>query len=174
MSNSEKAINFVLGSLSADERKAVSTERLYNSELDQQILATEQLYSGLQAQPKLHAKVPEVWSKIRATIDQSDAAFAKLPNQVFIDGGWQPHGPGIEFKTLWQEGTILIRCVPGGSEDAHNQPEDQDEHILVVAGDLHMGGRLFETGDYICIPAGSTHARMHSEGGCILFTQYLQ
>ncbi len=174
MSSSEKALNFVLGALSADERKAVAVERLYNKDLDRQIAETEKAYDALPVSMPMAEKMPEIWSKIRSAIDEEKAVFAGLPSQIFIDGAWEPHGPGIEFKTLWQEGTILIRCVPGGSEEAHDQPADQDEHILVMAGDLHMGGRIFSTGDYICVPAGSVHARMHSEGGCILFTQYLQ
>ena len=67
---------------------------------------------------------------------------------------------------------MLIRCAPGGVEPEHNQPTDEDEHIIVIAGDLHMGGRSFSTGDYIFVPAASVHQPMHSTGGCILFTQY--
>lgn len=89
------------------------------------------------------------------------------------DGEWQVHGPRIEFKPLWSGNAILIRCNPGAVEERHEQPEDLDEHILVMAGDLDIGGRRFSTGDYVRVPAGATHQRMETHGGCLLFTEYL-
>jgi ChrR Cupin-like domain len=173
-SNKHLAADYVMGALSADERAYFNVRRLYDRALNVEIVALEESYGELaDAPPFISPKAPDMWSKIKQAALAEDKTLAGMPIQPFGDGEWEPHGAGIDFKPLWQEGTILIRCEPGGSEEEHENPADQDEHILVMAGDLHMGGRVFETGAYICIPAGTVHPRMQSKGGCILFTQYL-
>jgi ChrR Cupin-like domain len=174
MSVKDKAMDFVLGGLSPDERASVSVERLYHPALDSEINDLEHIYSGAIAGENAGAPLTGVWARIQNAVEQSEQALARTPFQMFPDGDWQPHGPGIEFKPLWSDKTILIRCIPGGAEEAHDQPDDDDEHIIVIAGDLNMGGRSFKTGDYLCVPAGTMHPRMTSSGGCILFTQYME
>lgn len=179
MVDSDKASRFVLGTLSPDERASVTRERLFNRDLDSEIIALERFYAAATAQvggaatEDDAAPMPNIWSRIEGAVIAEAHALSGVALEGFGDGGWEPHdAPGIDFKQLWDENSILIRCVPGGAQDAHDQPSDQDEHIIVIAGELHMGGRVFATGDYLCVPAGTTHGRMHSTTGCILFTQY--
>ena len=47
MSIEDKAIGYVLGSLSPEERDSVASERLFNASLDREISSVERLYSGL-------------------------------------------------------------------------------------------------------------------------------
>lgn len=172
MTNEDRATAFVLGSLSPAERDEVTRERLYNTELDEHILLAEQLFAGLQPDAA-DGMVPErTWDGVQHAVERERGALAGKEVQECSDGNWQVHGVGIDFKTLWSDNAILIRCNPGAVEELHEQPDDMDEHILVIAGDLDIGGRRFGTGDYIRVPAGTAHQRMETHGGCLLFTEY--
>lgn len=168
----EIAEKFVMGTLSTTERQSVLRERLYNPELDAAIARLEKMYGTLLEDAPLSSDGLGLWDRIDNALSFELATLGDKCVEPFSDGAWEPHGRGIEVKSLWSDKAILIRCSPGGVEDEHDQPTDEDEHIIVVAGDLSLGGRSFSTGDYICIPAASKHQRMHSKGGCILFTQY--
>ena len=176
MSIENRATAYVLGSLSSGERDEVTRERLYNSELDEHILLAEQLFAGFQPEETPAAGMhlpPASWSRVEQAMMREQVALAGKHVQECGDGNWQVHGHRIEFKPLWSGNAILIRCNPGAVEEQHEQPADLDEHILVVAGDLDIGGRRFGTGDYVRVPAGSFHQRMETHGGCLLFTEYL-
>ncbi len=173
MSIEDRATAYVLGALSSGERDEVARERLYNTELDEHIRLAEQLFAGFQPE-ETNARLSDgSWSRIEGAMLREQAALAGKHVQECGDGDWQMHGPRIEFKPLWSGNAILIRCNPGAVEELHEQPTDLDEHILVVAGDLDIGGRRFGTGDYVRVPAGSMHQRMETHGGCLLFTEYL-
>ena len=174
MSNKDVATNFVLGAMTPKDRAHVNVERLYNRALDEDIIAAEAAcYAVSQTSDAAQKASPDLWAKIKQSVISEQATLAPIPLEEFADGQWEPHSNGIEFKSLWNEGTILIRCQPGGFEDAHDNPADLDEHIIVIAGDLRIGGRTFEAGAYIRIPAGTRHPHMDSPSGCMLFTQYM-
>jgi anti-sigma factor ChrR (cupin superfamily) len=154
-------------------RPAFDQRRLYDKDLDRDLGAMEHAAAMLEVLEVSEDVVPDVMPAILAKIEQEEQSFADLGVEDFRSGNWDRHGDRIDFKTLWQEGTILIRCEPGAVEAQHVQPSDAAEHIIVVAGDLRVGSRVFRVGDYLSLPAGSTHQRMWSETGCILFTQYI-
>ncbi len=173
MTNEDRATAFVLGSLSPGERDEVTRERLYNADLDEHIRLAEQLFVGLQRSDSAGVKVPaSTWAGVEQALARENEALADKQVQECGDGDWQVHGVGIDFKPLWSDSAILIRCNPGAVEESHGQPVDLDEHILVIAGDLDVGGRKFGTGDYIRVPAGAVHQRMETHCGCLLFTEY--
>jgi ChrR Cupin-like domain len=173
MTIDDKAIDYVLGTLSAPEREEVSRERLYNADLDKEIGLAERLYARLQPEASDDQVSSGMWNRISTALQTEQDALAGKYIEDCVSGNWQEHGPRIEFKPLWSDAAILIRCNPGAVEDSHDQPLDQDEHILVIAGELDVGGRIFGTGDYIRVPAGSIHMRMSTRSGCILFTEYV-
>ncbi len=173
MSIEDKAIGYVLGSLSPEERDSVARERLFNAVLDKEISLVERLYSGLRRNDELEIPATEIWNRITGAIAKEDAALADIFVQDCRSGDWQEYAPSIETKTLWSEKAILIRCNPGAVEEEHDQPADEDEHILVVAGDLNVAGRIFGTGDYLRVPASAVHKKMTTERGCLLFTEYV-
>ena len=173
MSIEDKAIGYVLGSLSPEERDSVARERLFNAGLDKEITLVERLYSGLRRNDELEIPATDIWSRITGAIAKEDAALADVFVEDCRSGGWQEYAPSIETKTLWSDKAILIRCNPGAVEEEHDQPADEDEHILVVAGDLNVAGRIFGSGDYLRVPAGAVHKKMTTERGCLLFTEYV-
>ncbi len=170
MSKEENAVDFVLGALSPGERSVIARTRLYDGALDVAIRELEARCGPL-LMPSGEAPVStSLWARIDAALAEEQEALSGKSIEPFPDGGWFDHGPGIEAKQLWAEKTLLLRCVPGALEGAHTQEED--EHVIVIAGDLVVGGRSFATGDYLFIPAGIRHHAMRSQGGCILFMQY--
>jgi hypothetical protein len=171
MSNDDDVDDFVLGALRGVQRDVVSRKRLYYKDFDSEIQALEALLSALT--PAAAGPVPgnSLWQQVCSVLTQqpsgdADGSFA------YLDGTWDHHGPGIETKLLWSDKVLLIRCEPGASEDRHPQPEDEDEHIIVIAGDLVIGGRQLGVGDYVQIPAGVVHPPMHTLTGCLIFTEY--
>jgi ChrR Cupin-like domain len=173
MSIEDKAIGYVLGSLSPEERDSVARERLFNTGLDKEISSVERLYSGLQRKDEIEIPVKDMWSRIAGAVAKENAALADVFVENCQSGDWQEYAPSIETKILWSDKAILIRCNPGAVEDEHDQPVDEDEHILVVAGDLRVAGRIFGTGDYLRVPASAVHNKMTTERGCLLFTEYV-
>lgn len=173
MSIEDKAIGYVLGSLSPEERDSVASERLFNTSLDREISSVERLYSGLLRQSESVIPIKDMWSRITSAVAEETAALADIFIEDCQSGDWQQYAPSIETKTLWSDKAILIRCNPGAVEEEHDQPADEDEHILVVAGDLNVAGRIFGTGDYLLVPASAVHKKMTTERGCLLFTEYV-
>lgn len=173
MSIEDKAIGYVLGSLSPEERDSVALERLFNASLDREISSVERLYSGLLRHNEIENPAKDIWSRITVAIANEDTALADIFVEDCRSGDWQDYAPSIETKILWSDKAILIRCNPGAVEEEHDQPVDEDEHILVVAGDLNVAGRIFGAGDYLRVPASAVHKKMTTERGCLLFTEYV-
>ncbi|RVT93313.1 cupin domain-containing protein [Sphingomonas crocodyli] len=169
----DRAIAYVLGALSPEERAAAARERLYNSALDEGIGFAERLFAGLQSGGSAPAPATRDWARIERALGEEQRALDGKHVQPCVDGDWRLHGPRVEFKPLWCDDAILIRCDPGAVEEPHDQPDGLDEHIVVVAGDLVVGGRSFGVGDYIRVPAGTIHSRMSTQAGCLLFTAYV-
>ena len=172
MNDVEKAHAFVFGSLNPLERESVARERLYNRALDTLIIEEEERFAPLTAAAGEEDTPPNLLARILGAIAQEEGGRGELAFQSFGHGAWQNHpNPGIAFKTLWSEKTLLLRCEAGAYDNAHQQ--DADEHLLVIAGDVEMDGRTFSTGDYFMVAMGTTHSRMTTRGGCILFTQHI-
>jgi hypothetical protein len=171
MSNDDDADDFVLGALRGVQRDVLSRKRLYHKDFDLRICALEGLLSALE--PLALGAVPgdALWQRVCSGLTQQQCHAAGGTIDCF-GGAWERHGPGIETKLLWSDKALLIRCEPGASEDRHPQPDDEDEHIIVIAGDLVIGGRNLGAGDYVQIPAAAMHPRMHTLTGCLIFTEY--
>ncbi|MTJ80045.1 MAG: cupin [Telmatospirillum sp.] len=96
------------------------------------------------------------------------------------DDGWQvPSGypDGIQQKVLaggLDEGgrrglrTRLLRFDPG-SFTTRPFVHDYWEEVVLVSGDLEVGGQPFTPLTYACRPPGVAHGPFRSVGGCVLF-----
>jgi anti-sigma factor ChrR (cupin superfamily) len=88
-------------------------------------------------------------------------------------GGWQECGvPGIQFRLLHRDTgrkmqTGLIRMAPGTVLPEH--PHPGVEECYVLEGDISTMGTVLTSGDYVRFPAGSSHGRSRTEGGCLIF-----
>jgi hypothetical protein len=171
MAQDEPVADYVLGAMHAAQREVVARRRLYDRALDCEICALETLLAGLAPQQQHPASGEALWLKVCDAVAH-EHCLSGSGTFACLDGTWDPHGPGIESKALWSDKAVLIRCQPGAFEDAHDQPDEEDEHIIVIGGDLVIGGRTLCAGDYLCIPAAALHGRMHTVSGCLIFTQY--
>jgi hypothetical protein len=109
MSIEEKAIAYVLGSLSEQEREGVARERLFHRALDREIEQVERVYSALADAPARRRPAERLWGQLVAAIGHEEKALADKLVEPCTAGDWQDFGPNIEFKTLWSPKAILIR-----------------------------------------------------------------
>lgn len=172
----ETAADFVLGACRDRQRELIARQRLYDRGLDAQVCAVETLLSAMAPASfadVFHVAVPgeRLWRRVCDAVTQEQCAGG-FGSFACLGGLWDDHGPGIETKSLWSDKSLLIRCEPGAFEAEHAQPADEHEHIIVIAGDLVIGGRGLSVGDYLRIPADSMHGTMHTRSGCLIFTQY--
>lgn len=161
--------DFVLGSMTPDERATMELARRFDPELDQGIRDAEDSMAALSVAAGELNPSPGLWNRIRAAIDEQDEAMENRTLVELGDGDWQPMEPGIDSKLLWNEKTIMLRCAPGAVIVSHFH--DEDEHLLVLAGDLIIGNRTFLAGDYIHSGKGPDRFVHTTRNGCLILQQ---
>jgi hypothetical protein len=160
---------FVLGALTAEERAAMAEARRHDAVLDRAVdeaecrLAPMALAAGEVSPPAA------LWDRIEAGLDGGAEALAGRVLVPYAEGDWLTIAPGIECKRLWGERTMLIRGVPGAVLPCHEH--DDEEHLLVLSGDLLIGGRSFRPGDYIRSPRGADRFPHTTRTGCLILQQ---
>ncbi|MGH9581467.1 MAG: cupin domain-containing protein [Bryobacteraceae bacterium] len=79
--------------------------------------------------------------------------------------------PGVSARPLLGDRTVLIRMQPGAAYPSHEH--SQAEQCYVIEGTLtDSDGFTVYAGDFVCMPAGSTHKPIHSDSGCLLLVAY--
>ena len=168
MTEGPRAVDYVLGA-SAEERETLNRRRLHDAALDRDIESLE-LSLGALAPPGNAAVGPALWRRIAAALERERSEFTDVELRCFADGDWKPWGPAIEAKLLWGDRTHLLRCQPGASDIEHLQ--EDDEHLIIIAGDLVIGGRVLSAGDHLFFPTGGRHPAMRTVEGCILLMHH--
>ena len=169
----DRALDFVLGALSPQERAEAMSARRYDPELDAEIAAWEGRLAPLTAPAKNSggdAPSADLLDRIEAQIDAEAAEHGDKFVDMADEGAWAPYSPGVEAKQLWNNRTAMLRCRPGAVIEPHEHPAF--ENIVVIAGDLVIGGRSYGPGDYHGSPARSKHGALTTRGGCLLLIQY--
>ena len=161
--------DFVMGSMTPDERAAMELARRFDPELDQGIKNAEDSMAALSIAAGELTPSPALWNRIKAAIDEQDAAMENRTLVELGEGDWQPIEPGIDSKFLWNDRTTLLRCAPGAIMPGHIH--EDDEHLLVLAGDLIIGNRSFMAGDYIRSRRGLDRFVHTTRNGCLLLQQ---
>jgi quercetin dioxygenase-like cupin family protein len=112
--------------------------------------------------------------RMRARILKRAAATAPSGMQTLrnTEGVWKAMGPGTEFKVLHIEPatntrSILIRMEPGSRVPVHSH--SQEEHCLVLEGEVTIGEHIFRSGDWHIAMPGTTHSDFSTRTGCLLF-----
>lgn len=161
--------DFVLGSLSPEERAAMEQARRHDPALDQRIRDAEDALAALSLAAGEMQPPAGLWKGIKQAIGTETRALDGRTITEFGDGDWQPVAPGIESKQLWNSRTALLRCAPGAVMPDHIH--DDDEHILVLSGDFVIGGRTFVGGDYIGSRRGIDRFVHTTRKGCLILSQ---
>ena len=120
-----------------------------------------QVPAGLEG--RLFAKIKKEKRK-----KNTDDGFLYVRND---EGEWVEIMNGVKIKNLYRNpernyATLLVKMDPGATFPDHVHTDT--EECYVIEGDLKMGGRVFEKGDYIRAEAHSTHESISTENGCFL------
>jgi ChrR Cupin-like domain len=87
------------------------------------------------------------------------------------DTPWMPGpAPGVEIKLLHKKKTMLVRLAPGARVPVHHH--QSSEQCLVIEGTLTDGETTVEAGDFVFMPAGTTHNELWSVAGCTFLIAY--
>lgn len=113
-------------------------------------------------------------NRMRARILERIAASAPSGTQTLRDaeGSWQAMGPGLSRKILRVETetntqSLLIRMEPGSCVPVHSHT--QEEHCLVLEGEVSIGDHVFRSGDWHVALPGTTHMDFKTKTGALLF-----
>lgn len=84
---------------------------------------------------------------------------------------WLPGpAPGVSIRLLNKQKTFIVRMEPGSSLPVHHHTES--EQCLVLEGSVSTEGVTVHAGDYVFMPAGSTHGKLHTDTGCTFLIAY--
>lgn len=161
--------DFVLGNMTPEDRAAMERARRYDPELDQAIRDAEDSLAPLSLAAAEIAPPKGLWKRIRDTIGTESEALEGRTIRELAEGDWQPVAPGIDSKLMWNDRTTLLRCAPGAI--LPNHMHDDDEHLLVLSGDLVIGGRTFLGGDYVGSRRGFDRFLHMTRTGCLILSQ---
>jgi len=88
------------------------------------------------------------------------------------EAGFEPTDfEGVEVRPLSVDSaresvTMLVRMAPGASYPEHRHAAREECYVL--SGDLQVGEKSMQAGDYQVAPAGSVHETQSTRGGCTL------
>jgi anti-sigma factor ChrR (cupin superfamily) len=174
MTNKERAADYVLGVLSAEERAQIEREAAADPALAAEIASYDRGLSPL----LLEAPEVEPPAYLFDRIKEKIAAEAKAPRILAgsrtvraDEGRWEPLVPGIERKVLYfdrerKRVTLLIRAQAGAEFPAHEHDDDEESYVL--SGDLSFDDLMLNAGDYHVARAGERHPVGRTRGGCML------
>ncbi|MEY2928383.1 MAG: hypothetical protein RL367_2860 [Pseudomonadota bacterium] len=162
--------DYVLGNMTPQERAAMEQARRHDPALAAAIEDAEDRLAPLSLAGPAVAAPERLWDRIEAALGHEQGENAGRRIESFGEGDWHDFLPGIKRKFLWSQSAWMLRCAPGASIPDHPHPES--ENILVLSGDLQMGGRDFGPGDTIGSPAGRDHGLATTRAGCVVLIQY--
>ena len=114
-----------------------------------------------------HSPPPDLRDRLMTRIAQSSLIQVVRHDET----GWLPGpAPGVEIRLLHQTKTMLVRLAPGARVPTHHH--HSAEQCLVIEGRLTDGQVTVEAGDFVYMPAGSTHSELWSETGCKFLISY--
>jgi len=120
-------------------------------------------------------KMKTMRTRMMARIDQEcQSEPAPLVTVRSDEGTWVEIFPKIEKKILHLDKetdteSYLLRLQSGAEIPSHLH--EQDEHCLMLEGDIQFGETKFVAGDYLLAPKGSQHSVASTISGALLFIQ---
>jgi anti-sigma factor ChrR (cupin superfamily) len=88
------------------------------------------------------------------------------------EGVWRDLAPGVQIKMLREDSatstmSYFVRMEPAARVPVHSHT--QEEHCLVLEGEVSIGEHVMRRGDWHVALPGSTHGDFWSKNGCLLF-----
>ncbi len=179
----EMASLYALGSLAPDERCAFKTQMDGNPELLAMVLEIQKIASLLAVATPTVVPRAGLKQSIFQQIEKQEslekpANPAPLPNlglsfaHAAAKSGWKPlpvKGTYIKLLSFEKErgyAVLLGKLDPGARYPEHQNAGPEDFYIL--NGDLVVGDRKLDAGDFHHADAGSQHPENYSINGCTL------
>jgi quercetin dioxygenase-like cupin family protein len=167
---SERAAEYVLGLLSAEERAALLRAAADDPKLTDEIAAWNLRLSPLAIVGNIEPP-SALFARVQAAIAARSQGAAKPVTIRGDEGAWETLTEGVERKMLWSAGpngraTFLVRVAPGAKIMAHEHHDD--EECYVVSGDVAFDTLTLKAGDYHLARRGIPHAQGSSVNGCVL------
>lgn len=107
-----------------------------------------------------------LWASIAG---QLDAVDTKIDRKA--DGIWALTAPGVKTKLLWDGRSLLIQCDIGAIIPEHEHYAQ--ERIMVICGDMIIGGHTYGVGDAVWMDKGTRHGQTTTKTGCIILISYV-
>jgi quercetin dioxygenase-like cupin family protein len=114
-------------------------------------------------------------------LDRIGGAPSKPPSQSsknemkLVRAGDTPWRPlpfsGVEVRPLLGQKTLLVRMQPGSVYPSHEHRYAEQCYVLEGSVVDSTGVTAF-AGDFVCMPAGSTHQEIRTETGCVFLLAY--
>src|ERR1044072_7914683 len=174
MTTRDRAADYVMGTLSADERAEVERAAAEDPALAREIdTLSAQLSPLLLDAPEVEPPAG-LFDRIKAKIAEAAKPHDALAGSRTVraeQGKWEPMCAGIERKVLSfdrerKRVTLLIRAQAGAEFPAHDHDEDEESYVL--SGDLIFDDLVLGAGDYHLARAGQRHPVARTKGGCML------
>lgn len=179
MTTRDRAADYVMGTLSAEERAEVERAAAADPALAREIdTLSAQLSPLLLDAPEVEPPAG-LFDRIKARIAETETADSAKPQGALAgsrtvradEGKWEPMCAGIERKVLSFDRernrvTLLIRAQAGAEFPAHDHDEDEESYVL--SGDLMFDDLVLNAGDYHLARAGQRHPVARTRHGCML------
>jgi anti-sigma factor ChrR (cupin superfamily) len=166
---SETAALYALGKLPEAEarifeRRLATGCSLCQAELESHQRTVELLVSALET---VTPPVSLEQRLMRSLPEQSSGAELLRSNE----GEWVPApDPGVSYRFLHGRKTLLVKMDPGSTNASHSHRFD--ENCLVLEGTVEDGDMKLSAGDFLFMPAGTSHSPSYTETGCLLLISY--
>jgi len=166
---SETAALYALGKLPEAEarlfeRRLATGCSLCQAELDGHQRTAELLLSAIGAVAPPASLEQRLMRSLPA---QSNGAELLRSNE----GDWvSAPDPGVSYRFLHGRKTLLVKMAPGSSNSSHSHRFD--ENCLVLEGTVQDGDMKLSAGDFLFMPAGTSHSPSYTETGCLLLISY--
>ena len=171
----QQAAMFELGMLPAEQAEAFNQRVAAGcpfccAQVDEFNLALSALPLSI---PPL-APPPELRARLIESIAQTGGLSSSTERATFVRADETPWKsspfPGVEMRYLYRRDTMLIRMAANSRIPAH--PHAKAEQCLVLEGSISSNGITANAGDFVHMPAGSTHDDIDSRDGALFLITY--
>lgn len=106
-------------------------------------------------------------------LETSDPVFQRILNDIIEnadDAPWRSSRDGVKIRSIWDDRSFLIHCSAGVHFPPH--VHDREELLVVLDGEMIMGGQPISTGHFEVSPIGTEHPAGEVVEECLLLVQY--